>query len=35
MSIDDIVDFMVMKVLDVLNIEHSLPHAWLGPRRER
>jgi 4-hydroxy-3-polyprenylbenzoate decarboxylase len=34
-SIDDIVDFMVMKVLDVLNIEHSLPHAWLGPRRER
>lgn len=29
-SIEDLVDFIVMKVFDVLGLEHGLPHAWRG-----
>ncbi len=29
-SIDDLVDFIVMKVFDVLGMDHGLPHAWKG-----
>ena len=33
-SLDDIVDFMVMKVLDLLDIDHDLGHmAWKGIQR--
>jgi len=34
-SVDDIIDFMAMKVFDVLGIEHGIPQAWAGPRHER
>lgn len=34
-SLDDIVDFMVMKVLNLLGIEHDLAMEWEGPRVER
>ena len=27
-SIDDLIDFMVARILDHLNIEHSLGHRW-------
>lgn len=27
-TMDDLVDFVVMKVLDALGAEHDLPHAW-------
>lgn len=32
-SLEDLYDFMAMKVLDVLGIRHDIPHAWSGPRR--
>ncbi len=31
-SVEDLVDFVVMKVFDVLGMEHQLPHAWRGGR---
>ncbi|MDX2176461.1 MAG: flavin prenyltransferase UbiX [Candidatus Sumerlaeia bacterium] len=34
-TIDDLLDFMAMKLFDLLGIEHGIPHAWQGPRRER
>lgn len=33
-SIDDLVDFMVMKVLELAGIEHDYDLAWKGPRHE-
>jgi 4-hydroxy-3-polyprenylbenzoate decarboxylase len=32
-TIDDLVDFMVMKVLNVLGIDHDIAMEWQGPRR--
>jgi len=29
-SIDDLVDFVVMKVFDALGLDHSFPHRWKG-----
>ncbi len=29
-SIDDLVDFVVMKVFDSLSLPHDFPHAWKG-----
>lgn len=34
-SIDDLLDFMAMKVLNLLGIEHDITMTWEGPRRER
>lgn len=34
-SIEDLLDFIAMKVFDVLGIDHTISHAWQGPRRER
>jgi flavin prenyltransferase len=33
-TIDELIDHVVGKVLDVLNIEHDLYQQWAGPRRE-
>lgn len=33
-TIDDMVDFICMKVFDVLGIAHDIPGAWTGPRRQ-
>lgn len=27
-TLDDLVDFVVMKILDALGVEHDIPHAW-------
>jgi len=34
-TLDDIVDFMVMKVLNLLDIEHDVAMEWKGPRSGR
>lgn len=34
-TLDDIVDFMVMKVLNLLDIEHDVAMEWEGPRSGR
>lgn len=34
-TIDDLVDFMVMKVLNLLSIPHGIEQEWKGPRAER
>ena len=34
-TLDDMIDFMVMKVLNLLGIEHDIPMAWDGPRKQR
>jgi len=34
-SMADLVDFMVMKVLNLLNIDHHISMTWEGPRHER
>lgn len=34
-TIDDLVDFMVMKLLNLLDIEHRFNLEWEGPRKER
>jgi len=34
-SIDDLLDFMVMKVLNTLQIDHDIQMTWEGPRAER
>jgi 4-hydroxy-3-polyprenylbenzoate decarboxylase len=34
-TIDDLLDFMVMKVLNTLSIDHDIAMTWEGPRSER
>ncbi|MCC5875028.1 MAG: UbiX family flavin prenyltransferase [Candidatus Sumerlaeia bacterium] len=34
-TLDDIVDFMVAKVLNLLQIDHDIEMEWKGPRNER
>ena len=34
-SMDELIDFMVMKVMDAAGIEHTYDMAWKGPRREK
>ncbi|MCC6548091.1 UbiX family flavin prenyltransferase [Candidatus Sumerlaeota bacterium] len=34
-TVDDVVDFMVMKVFNLLNIPHGIAMAWDGPLRDR
>lgn len=34
-TIDDLIDFMVMKTLNLAGIEHELPLEWEGPRKQR
>ncbi len=34
-TIDDLVDFMAMKVLNLLEIDHQIGMEWKGPRGER
>ena len=34
-TVDDLIDHVVGKVLDVLNIEHDLYKQWTGPKKER
>lgn len=31
-SMDDLLDFMTMKVLNLLEIDHQIPQVWEGPR---
>jgi len=32
-TIDDLLDFLVMKVLNLLDIEHDITMSWQGPRK--
>lgn len=32
-TLDELIDFQVMKILDVLGVDHKIPHAW-QPRRD-
>jgi 4-hydroxy-3-polyprenylbenzoate decarboxylase len=34
-TVDDIVNHVVGKILDVLGVEHGLYRRWTGPRRNR
>lgn len=34
-TIEDLVDFMVMKTLNLAGIDHDLPLEWEGPRKQR
>lgn len=30
-TLDDLFDFLAMKIFDAIGVDHDIPHAWMGP----